>query len=309
MGRFGDLLSFLAVPLFATLLEIDAVRRAVAGTGRGFSIEFKFQFPSPLLDLWSFTDPPEPATGPPSPGLDGDGGGIGDSPGSPPAGSASGPGGDTVTVDLPYRAESIPLEAIGPDLLGWLLALLVGYTVFYSVVYAIYLGGMDRRLRNEPVAVADCVRSYTGRFLVYFAVVFGVFLLAVPILIAQPMLVLLALPVALVAMYLFYGVPFLFVTADASVRQAFRRSYRLGVAGGAYLRFGLWHFATVLLVSPVISVAVTGGGAAGFLLGSVVALPLSLVLTATTVSFFDELVDRDPNAFDESSGTGDRIDR
>ncbi|ELY70121.1 hypothetical protein [Natronobacterium gregoryi] len=41
-GRFGDPLPFLAVPLLTTLLEVDAVRRAVAGVGRGFSIEFTF---------------------------------------------------------------------------------------------------------------------------------------------------------------------------------------------------------------------------------------------------------------------------
>ncbi|WP_090383891.1 hypothetical protein [Natronobacterium texcoconense] len=301
VDRFGDLLPFLVVPLFTTLLEFDAVRRAVTGAGRGFSIEFNFQFPSPLLDLWTFTDPPEPAPELGSPGTDG--GGFGDSLGSPPAGSGPEPGGDIVTVDPPHQAGSVPLESLGLEFFGLMLAILVGHALVYSVVSAIYLGGIDRRLRNEPVAVVDCVRSYAGRFLAYFAVIFGAFLLAIPILLVQPLFALLAIPAVLVAMYLFYGVPFLFVAADASVLEAFRNSYRLGLAGGSYLRFGLWHFAVVLVVSPVVSFAVTSGGAVGFLFGSVVVVPLSLLLAAATVSFFDELVDRDPNAFDEGAGT------
>ncbi|PLK18057.1 hypothetical protein [Natronobacterium gregoryi] len=59
----------------------------------------------------------------------------------------------------------------------------------------------------------------------------------------------------------------------------------------------------------MVSFAVTSGGAAGFLFGSVVVVPLSLLLTAATVSFFDELVDRNPNAFDSTTSTGERSNR
>ncbi|APW97036.1 hypothetical protein CHINAEXTREME_04275 [Halobiforma lacisalsi AJ5] len=271
------------------MLDADGVRRTIAEAGNRVSINFEFRFPDPFLDLWSFVDPPAPTA------ASSTGGSVPFAPAPVDPPTATGAG--DVTVDLAFQSRSVPLGEAGPGLIAGLLALLVAYAAVFSVVYAVYVGGIDRRLRGEPIAVVDCVRSYAGRFLAYFAILFGVFLLAVPILAVAPVLILLALPVALLAMYLFYGVPFLFVVADLPVLEAFRRSYRLALEGGPYLRFGAWYFVVTLIASPIVSVVVSAGGPVGFLLGLTLVVPLSVLLTAATVSFFDEFVG-------QSSGAG-----
>ncbi|MFC7044520.1 hypothetical protein ACFQH6_03045 [Halobacteriaceae archaeon GCM10025711] len=55
-GRLDELLPLAAVPLVSTLLGVDKVRRIVAFDG--FHLGVQFNFPLPLVDLWTFVSLP-----------------------------------------------------------------------------------------------------------------------------------------------------------------------------------------------------------------------------------------------------------
>lgn len=279
VDRFDALLAFLAIPAVTSLFQFERTARLLESGSREFSIHLGAQFPSPMLDLWSFVESP---------------------------GSADG-----VTVDVPVGSGEIAIADADFALLAVIVPLLVAYAVVASVLYAIYVGGIDRRLRGEPAAPLECVTRYAARFLGYFVVLFtagAAFVLVVALFFfpapgALAAVLLLVIPALLVLAYLFYAVPFLFVIADASLVDAFVRSYRLALAGGSYLTFALWHLAVTLVASPLLSILVIPGGPFALLLGLAVAAPLSLVLTAATVSFLRELVD-DGRLTDDSWGGG-----
>lgn len=272
--RFDELLPFAGIPLVTALLDVQRVRAALhpAPGSRSFTVEFAL--PSPLSDLWSLADPPPAAAPPPA---------------------MTGSGGHDVTVEAP-----IPVSVVGPPdgavaVLG-LLGLLAAYALLFSALLAVYVGGIDRRLRGEPVAPGGLVVRYAPRFLVYGLLVFGAALATLPLLLAVPGVVLLAIPLVFVVGYLFYAAPFLFVVEDAGVVEGLRRSYRYAIDGGPYLHFALWHVAVSAVASVGLSVVINGGPG-GFLLALAVATPFSLVLTAATVSFLQDL---------GGAGTGDR---
>lgn len=296
IDRFGDLQLFGVVPLIAALLEFEKVRRALESTGRGFSLNLEFAFPSPLVTLWQLVDPPDPATattrsryGEPSGAP-----AFGDAPGeTTPAGGSTTPvgttgsGGTDVTIETPVEAVDVPLEALTAEMMGWIALTLAAYAVLSGIVMAAYVGGLDRRLRGEPTAVGSCIATYAPRFVLYNLVLFGAFLLAFPVFALAPALLVLAIPVIVALSYVFYPVPFLFVAADAPFLEAFHRSLGLTMAGGAVLSFGLWHLGAAAVASLVLSLLVSSGGAA-VLLALLASAPLSLVLTAATMSFFRE---------------------
>ena len=292
IDRFDDLLAFLVVPLFTSLLQFGNVERLLASGRREFSIDVSLEFPSPVLDLWSFVDPPEPS--------------------APGTGSTS----DGVTLELPVGPGEIALADAGTGLLVAIAPLLVAYVLVAAVVSAVYVGGIDRRLRGEPAAPLECVTRYAGRFLGYFVVLFAAAVAFVLVVVAMSAsapsatigLVVFAIPAFLVLAYLFYAVPFLFVVADASLLESFGRSYRLAIGAGPYFTFALWHLGVTLLVSPLLSILVSPGGPVALLLGLAVAAPLSLALTAATTSFLRELVEdgqRDGGRPTESDRTAD----
>lgn len=267
LDRFAELLPFAAIPLVTALLDVQRVRAALhpAPGSRSFTVEFAF--PSPLSDLWSLVDPPPAAA-------------------TTPAVTGSG--------DLDVTAEApIPVGVVGPPdggavaVLG-LLGLLAAYALVFSALLAVYVGGIDRRLRGEPIAPGSLVVRYAPRFLVYGLLVFGAALATLPLLLAVPGVVLLAIPLVFVVGYLFYAAPFLFVVEDAGVVEGLRRSFRYAIDGGPYLHFALWHVAVSAVASVGLSVVINGGPG-GFLLALAVATPLSLVLTAATVSFLRDL--------------------
>lgn len=274
VDRFDELVPFVLVPVLATLLQAENVRAALDPASGQYSFDLKFAFPSPLLDLWRLADPPEPRT----------------------AGGTEYPtsAGSTFTVDTPVEA-ILPPEVVAVSLITVVVLVLALYALVNGLLTAAYVGGLDRRLRGEPIAVGDLVVRYAPRFVLYEVVLIVAVLALVPFVLVAPPLLLLALPVALVLMYLFYAAPFLFVVADAPFVEAFRRSYRLAVDGGRYFRFALWHLGVVAIVSLVLSVLLNAGPP-GFLLALAVAAPLSLVLTAASVSFLQELVVVDADA-------------
>ncbi|WP_254522015.1 hypothetical protein [Natrinema caseinilyticum] len=297
VDRFEDLAAFALVPLFAALLDVEKVRRALAPAGRGFSINFEFAFPSPLVTLWRLASPPDPpAPAPRTPREEAFGTpSVGDgSPGALPTGDSTIPertdtGGTDVTIETPVETIDVPLEAIGVEMLGLIGLALVAYAVLLGILMAGYVGGIDRRLRNEPIAVGSCLVTYAPRFVLYNLVGFGAFLLVLPAFVLAPPLVLLAIPVIVVLSYVFYPVPFLFVVDDAPFVEAFRRSARLTTAAGPVFRFGVGHLVAALVASVVLSLVMSAGGP-GFLLALLLSSPLSLVLTAASVSFFQETV-------------------
>lgn len=281
--RFETLLPFAAVPFGLSVLEVEKLGRALDPAPGSFSINLELALPSPLLDLWGFVDPPpagrggsEPPVGSPSESL---GRGPTDSTG----------GGPEITVETPFETVAMPLEALDVGLLGWFGTLFVVYAVLASGVSAAYLGGIDRRLRNEPAAPLACIVRYAPRFLVYHLLAFGAFAILAAVLVAAPPLLLLAIPAALAVGYLFYAAPFLFVVADDGVLEALRRSYGFALEGGPYLRFAGGHVVVAALASFALSVAVSVGPV-GVVVALVGATALAVVLTAATVSFLRELV-------------------
>lgn len=284
--RFGSILPFAIVPLVTSLVPLENVARALEGT-RGVSINLEFALPAPLLDLWTFADPPEPAGG----------AGRGDPASSPlpngdgvPGSTRSAGGQFDLTVETPIETLVLPLEGIGLETGGWIALLFLLYAAVAAVLAAVYVGGLDRRLRDESAALLTCVTAYTPRFFAYNLVVYGAVAALVPFALVSPAVLLLALPALIVLGYLFYAAPFLFVVADAPLLEAFRRSYRFATSKRAYLTFALWHVGVAVVSSLVLSLFVSAGGA-GFLLALIVAVPLALVLTAASVSFVRELVE------------------
>lgn len=294
IDRFGDLWAFALVPLFVPLLEFEKVQRALDSPSRGFAINFEFLVPTPLVTLWRVADPPAPpAASTQTPREEPYGSpAFGDAPGEPsptdgptaPAESAGSSGTD-VTVETPVETVEVPLEAIGLETMAWIGLALAAYAVISGLLMAGYVGGIDRRLRGEPIAITSCVVTYAPRFVLYNLVALGAFLLVVPVFALVPGLFLLAIPVIVILGYVFYPVPFLFVVDDAPFLEAFRQAVRLTTAGGPVLSFAFWHIAAGVVASVALSILVSTGGA-GFLLALLVSAPFGLLLTAATVSFF-----------------------
>ncbi|WP_229504736.1 hypothetical protein [Natrinema versiforme] len=258
------------------------------------------------MTLWQLADPPEPPAvttrsgyGEPFSGGPGEPAPTGGSPGSV---GSTGAGGTDVTIETAVGTVEMPLEALSMGMLGWIGLAIVAYVTFSGILMAAYVGGIDRRLRGEPIAVGTCIATYAPRYILYNLVVAGAFLLVFPLFVLAPPLILLAIPVIVALSYVFYPVPFLFVAADASLLEAFRRSADLTTAGGQVLSFGLWHLVAAVAASLVLSLLVSAGGA-GFLLALCVSAPLSLVLTAATVSFFREETEDEGTA--SAGGFGD----
>ncbi|WP_226482387.1 hypothetical protein [Natrinema amylolyticum] len=307
-GRFDEFWAFALVPLFTALLEFEKVQRALAHTGRGFAVNFEFLLPTPLVDLWRFADPPDPPATTRTTSGDPHAPSIGDAPGDPaptgepttPVGS-TGSGGPDVTIETPVETVAVPLEAISAETMAWLGLALAAYAVISGILMAAYVGGLDRRLRGEPLAVGSCVVAYAPRFVLYNLVAFGTFLLVLPVFVLVRPLVWLAFPAIIVLGYVFYPVPFLFVVDDAPFLEAFRQSIRLTTAGGPVLSFAFWHAIAAVVVSAVLSVSVSSGSA-GLLLALLVSAPVGVLLTAATVSFFRaHLEGADPGATGGSS--------
>ncbi|WP_137288092.1 hypothetical protein [Natronorubrum halophilum] len=292
VDRFPGLLPFALVPLLTSLSQVENVRRAL-DPAAGVSVNFEFALPTPFLDLWTFADPPDPPAR-----IDRRAVGGGSSPGGDPfadpthpTGSAGTTGsGDTeLTVETPLQGVGIAIESGGAAGV-WIAIALFAYAAIAAIIVAVYVGGLDSRLRGERVALLACVREYALRFFLYTLLLVGAVLLLVPFALLTPAVLLVAIPAAVVLGYLFYAAPFLFVVADASVVEAFRRSYGFAIDGGPYLSFALWHVTVAVVGSLVLSLFVSAGPV-GFLFALVLAAPLSLALTAASVSFVRDLVE------------------
>lgn len=303
--RLDELLPYAVVPVVLSLLEVGKIERTLDPHRTSFSVQFSL--PSPLLELWSLVDPPEPASTGSSTTTGWDTGApFEGSGGAAPVGglTATGP---EITIETPVESIVLPVDAVGSVQLAWLGILLLAYGAIAAAVAAGYLGGIDRRLRDEPAVLLACVVDYAPRLFAYYLVVFAAFLALLPIALIAPPLLVLGIPLVLVLGYVFYAAPFLLVVADAGVLEAFRRSYAFAVAGGAYFRFAVGHVVAAAIVSLVLS-ALLNGGIGGFAVALLVASPVGLVLTAATVSLCQELVDGDDESHQAPSVDRDRFD-
>ncbi|WP_117365669.1 hypothetical protein [Natrarchaeobaculum sulfurireducens] len=273
--RVDDILPFVTVPFALSVLEVEQIERALDPTTA--SINLEFSLPSPLLTLWDLVDPPEPS------GADTQHVGPGASNGGQPGATTTG---TDVSIDMPLETFFPALESSLLTVIG--IAILV-YAVMAGLVTAGYLGGIDRRLRDEPAAIGRCLSQYGPRLVLYHLLVFGAFLAMFPFALALPGLILLAIPVVLVLGYLFYAVPFLIVVADVSLVDAFRRSAQFGLQERAYFWFAIGHALVCAIASIVLSLLVTVGAGVGVLLALVVGPAFALLVTAATVSFVQEL--------------------
>ncbi|WP_436346587.1 hypothetical protein [Natronorubrum sp. FCH18a] len=296
VDRFDDLRPFVLVPFVLSVFEFESVRRTLDSGRSDFSINVEFALPTPLLDLWSFVDPPDPASAErvPEPAV-----GPGDGPRHTEPTGSTGSGTTDVTIETPFETVVLPLEPVDGATVAWLGVALVLYAVTAAVIAAGYLGGIDRRLRGEPAAIVPCIVRYTPALLLYYLVLFAAFAGLVPFLVAAPLLVLFVIPLVIVLGYLFYAVPFLMVVDDAEFLEAFRRSAQFALEGGPYATFALGHVAVAVLVSIGLSMVVSTGGIASVAIALVVAAPLAFVLTAATVSLVQELVGVD--GFEETT--------
>ncbi|RQH00870.1 hypothetical protein [Natrarchaeobius oligotrophus] len=190
--RFDDLLPFALVPVLLSVLEFDSVRRTVDQPPGWTSVNFEFAFPSPLLDLWRFVDPPDPS------------------------GSS---GGVDVTVEVPFETVVLPLEAIEPTFAFVIGTAAIVYAAILGVVAAGYLGGIDRRLRGEPASIFEFVARYAARLILYNLAVFAALLVAVALLVVAPELLVFAFPAVVVLGYLFYA------ACSSSTTLAFSRDF------------------------------------------------------------------------------------
>ncbi|RKD93800.1 hypothetical protein [Halopiger aswanensis] len=303
--RLGDLLPYAVVPFVLSLLEVDKIERTLDPHRTSFSVQFSL--PSPLLELWSLVDPPDPASTGSSTTTGWDTGApFEGSGGAAPVGGPTTTGPE-ITIETPVESIVLPVDAVGSAEIAWLGIALLAYGAIGAAVAAAYLGGIDRRLRDEPAVLLACVVDYAPRLFAYYLVVFAAFLALLPIALIAPALVILAIPLVLVLGYLFYAAPFLLVVADAGVLEAFRRSYAFAMAGGAYFRFAVGHVVAAAIVSLVLSILLNGG-VVGFALALLIASPVGLVLTAATVSLCQELVDADDKPHRAPSVDRDRFD-
>ena len=160
----------------------------------------------------------------------------------------------------------------------------------HAVLSAGYFGRVADHVLGRDRSFLDCVRAYTGSFLV---------LVTVPYLIFAPLagrvegalvgLVVVAIPVVLVLGYLFYAAPYLVALRDTGVVEALRGSYRLAVGSGSYLSYTLGFAGLVLAASPVLSVVVVNVPGVGLLVGVAAGAYLGFVCNVTTMQFVADI--------------------
>jgi len=180
---------------------------------------------------------------------------------------------------------SIPQTGInGPQAVP--LVLLPVYVAVRGLLAAGYLGAIRDALAGRSLAFAGNVRRY-GLPLVAFEVLqLGVVLALVLVADVASPLLLVVLPVLLVVGYLFYGAPYLVVSADEGLVDALGHSYRLALGGGAYAGFFVALLVGGAVLSVVATAVVVNLGLAGVALGAVLAAPVAVAINAAAMALF-----------------------
>jgi len=185
-------------------------------------------------------------------------------------------------VSLPNNSEGSFFSVQGAVITAILI--LVG-----SYLSAGYVGSLrDSVLGRNPDFFESAERDFPG-FLQFNLMVYAFILVLILITFLSPPSVLLAIPVLLVFLYMVYGAPFLISVLGLGFREALGISLKLAGSGGDYLDYALKYLLVGALISIPLTFLVMIAGPAGLVFGLLVAAPLSLALTASTVLFFVEL--------------------
>lgn len=186
---------------------------------------------------------------------------------------------------------SLPSPAAGVHVEGSPVSPLV--PLVQAALAAAYVGGIHQVLSGRRLDPVAAVRERFVPFLLFVGVLWAVILSVGALAAATRSLVAVAVavPLLLAIGYLFYAAPFLFVTEDRSFLAGLARSAELALGGGDYARFAVVYFAVVLVASVPMTVVAVNAGVVGLLVGTAATAPLSLLLTAATVSFVDDLGD------------------
>lgn len=209
----------------------------------------------------------------------------------------------TPVLDL-WTFVSVPQTGVnGPSAVP--MVALPAFLVVRGVLAAGYLGGIDDALADHPLALAGSVRAYALPMIGFQVLVAGAAAALVPMA-SLSAVVLVPLTLALVAgSYLFYGTPYLVVTAEEGLVGALGHSYRLATSGGAYAGLFVSLLAGGAALSAVATSVVVNLGLVGVLVGAVLVAPLALVVNAVAVALFRDLTERAvPNVPPERDRTG-----
>jgi hypothetical protein len=230
--------SLAVVPAVATLLSFSNVARVLVA-GPGGGVSFPF--PHGLPTLWTY-------------------------------------------VSVPSGSSGVSLG--GPLSLVTFLPLFVLGLLLTSALEAGFLGSLSRHIDagahtgtdRRPVAplpvFVESARRFTLRLVGVNLIRAGIVLAVFPLLFLPP----LAFVAVLALSYLTYGLPFVVVAGDVTVRTALGVTWVLALDGGSYASFGVAHLVCGAAVSLVLTWAVRNVGVPGILVGTVLtAMPAVFV--------------------------------
>lgn len=262
-GAVGDLAPLAVVPIALSLLDVDAIRNVLAYDG--WHVGLKFGIPVPAVDLWTVVDPPD-------------------------ADVAGG-------TNFHWEAGTTDLLAVasgGADALALAAGSALVGLLLEAILVAGYLGSVREYLATGDYRFVANVSRYGARIVGLYLLGFAAFVLAVPVFLVAPPLIVPAIVGAFVAFYLLWATPYLIVVRDCSLGEALVESYRHAAAGGPHFRFTIGYLVTILAVSAPASLVVANAGPLGLLVGLVAVGPLGVALNGAVVDFVLELVgDRD----------------
>ncbi|WP_256391758.1 hypothetical protein [Natronoarchaeum rubrum] len=260
VGAVGDLAPLMVVPVVLSLFDVDAIRNVLAF--EGWHVGLRFGIPVPAVDLWTVVNPPDAEV-------------VGGTSYQWEAGTT-----DLLAV-ASGGADALAL-AIGSAFVGLLLE---------AVLVAGYLGSVREHLVTGSYEFVGNVRRYAGRIAGLYLLGFAAFVVAVPVFLVAPPLIVPAIVGFFAALYLLWATPYLIVVRDCSLGDGLVESYRYAVAGGPHFRFTIGFLVTILALSAPASLIVANAGAIGLLLGVALIGPLGLALNVAVVDFVLDLVD------------------
>ena len=261
LSEGADLLEDLA-PLLAVPTVISLLNVGELGavlSHRGGYIGIEFPFPVPVGDLWTFVNTPDAGSGV----------------------SVTGYG---------FAGGVFPLPVA--------LLVAIGYLLLYGLLAAGYVGSIQEYRRRGTYDFLANARRYVVRYITLTAIIFGLFLLALPFALVFPPLVLLVALALLVIGYLFWGAWFLVPVADVGVIEGLTRSYNLATTESDYAIWSLVHLAVGGGVSLFATWVAVSASIFGILIALVLVIPIGFVLTVGSLRTIDDLQDnrRPPRA-------------
>ena len=244
------LLVLAVVPFVTALLNWNDVTAAAAARNQ---YGVTFGTPIPIVDLWSFVDPPTSQ------------------------GTGQVPVGDPVVV-----AGSVLV----------VVAFALVFVVVQGLLLAGYLGSIRDGI-ERPNGGFDFfvnVRRYAARMIGLQFLVIGVMVAIIAVLLVAPVLFPLAFVGIFVLAYLFFPAPYLVVLDDVALVDALERSLALTLRESGPPVFFLAYLVLSAMISLPLTAVTLNGGLAGVLIAAAFAAPVSLWLTIFTYLFVASLV-------------------